>query len=513
MVPDTAAPPHDILTAVRHWATADPDAVAVRHDGQEWTRREFADRIGSVAGALHGLGVAAGDRVAFVDHNHPACLELALGCAWLGAVFVPINARLTSTEIGYIVNDATATVLFTGRVEMPEPDSLPQVRRIIALDSAYEPLLADAPTVAARRVAPEDAFLQLYTSGTTGFPKGAVLTQANVAAVSRAVTQVNGMAQHSVSLVAMPLFHVGALSQALLSLYAGATVVVVRDARPDALLDIMERQRVTHTLLVPPVLAAMVALPDARARDLSSFVGLTYGAAPMPVPLIERCRDTFNADLHQMYGCTETTGALTMLGAAEHRDLRHPGRLASAGLPLPGVELRIVDPETGKDLPVGEVGEVWVRAPHVMAGYWRRPEADDEALAGDGWLRTGDAGYIDDDSYLYMVDRVKDMIVSGGENIYPAEIERVLTEHPAVADAAVVGIPDTQWGEVGKAYVVPVSAGLDVDALVAHCRTHLAGFKCPKSFELVETLPRNATGKVLRRRLREPHWRHLERKV
>jgi acyl-CoA synthetase (AMP-forming)/AMP-acid ligase II len=262
------------------------------------------------------------------------------------------------------------------------------------------------------------------------------------------------------------------------------------------------------------VFGFLLQVPGVAERDYSHVVALIYGASPMPLPLLRRSMAAFGVDFYQVYGMTEASGGVTMLGTAEHHDTANEHRLTSAGLPLIGVELAIADPATVEHLGPDEVGEVLVRTPQLMSGYWRKPEADAAALTTDGWLRSGDAGHLDADGYLYVSDRIKDMIISGGENIYPAEIERVLAEYPDVADVAVVGVPDDTWGEVGKAIVVPKpDVEFDGDALLAYCRQHLAAFKVPKSVTVVADLPRNATGKVLKRQLRQPYWAGRDKAV
>jgi acyl-CoA synthetase (AMP-forming)/AMP-acid ligase II len=492
-----------------------PDREAVRVGDRAWTWREFADRIDRNAAAQLAAGLRPGDRVAYLDKNDPACLETTFACLRAGTANAVVNFRLAPDEIRYIINDAQARIVFVGAEFVPVLATiradLPTVERVIVVGGdadEYEAWLAARPPLAAGAPGdPTACFLQLYTSGTTGFPKGAMLTNASLTAHSVASANVTDIGPDSASMVAMPLFHVGGSAWAIVGMFHGARLVIVRDIEPVSLVDTLVEQHVTHAFLVPAVFGFLLQVPGVAERDYSHVVALIYGASPMPLPLLRRSMAAFGVDFYQVYGMTEASGGVTMLGPAEHTDTTHEYRLTSAGLPMSGVELAIAEPGTDRRLPPDEVGEVLVRTKQLMSGYWHKPDADAAALTEDGWLRSGDAGHLDADGYLYVSDRIKDMIISGGENIYPAEIERVLAEYPDVADVAVVGVPDDTWGEVGKAIVVP-KPGVTFDgaALLAYCREHLASFKVPKSVLVVAELPRNATGKVLKRQLREPFW-------
>ncbi|HEX3592506.1 MAG TPA: long-chain-fatty-acid--CoA ligase [Pseudonocardiaceae bacterium] len=512
--------PQDVASLVDHWRELRPDHEAVRFGDRSWTWQEFGDRVERNAAGQRALGLRPGDRVAYLDKNHPACLETSMACLRVGTANAVVNFRLAPDEIRYVINDAQAQVVFVGTEFLPVlakiRDDLPTVRRVIVVggdQDEYEQWLAGVERL--RDTGSQDpnaCFLQLYTSGTTGFPKGAMLTNASLSAHSTASANVTDIDADSVSMVAMPLFHVGGSAWAIVGMFHGARILVVRDIDPVSLVDDLVRQRVTHAFLVPAVFGFLLQVPGVADHDYSHVRALIYGASPMPLPLLRRSMDAFGADpFYQVYGMTEASGGVTMLGPEEHQDPSHEHRLMSAGKPMGGVEIAIVDPISGEPLGPDQVGEVWVRTKQIMAGYWHKPEADQAALAEDGWLRSGDAGHLDADGYLYISDRIKDMIISGGENIYPAEIERVLAEYPDVADVAVIGVPDDTWGEVGKAIVVPKpDTSFDGDALLAYCKEHLASFKCPKSVQVVAELPRNATGKVLKRQLREPFWASKE---
>ncbi|HEX4700790.1 MAG TPA: long-chain-fatty-acid--CoA ligase [Pseudonocardiaceae bacterium] len=514
--------PSDVVSLVDHWQRLLPDREAIHFGRQSWTWAQLADRVRRNAAGQLAAGLRPGDRVAYLDKNHPACLETTLACALVGTANAVVNFRLAPDEIRYIINDARADVVFVGTEFVPLlakiRDDLPTVRRVIVVggeQDEYEAwLAANEPLAGTRRPDGDPCFLQLYTSGTTGFPKGAMLTNRSLTAHAIAVADMTDVGSLSVAMVAMPLFHVGGSGWGLLAMYHGCRVVIVREIDPVGLLDELVEQQVSHAFLVPAVFGFLLQVPDVAERDYSHIRALVYGASPMPLPLLRRSMAAFDVDFYQVYGMTEASGAVTSLGAAEHRDRANEHRMTSAGLPVDGVELTIVDPVSGEHLGPDQPGEVWVRTAQLMSGYWRRPDADAAAFAPDGWLRSGDVGYLDTDGYLYISDRIKDMIISGGENIYPAEIERVLAEYPDVADVAVIGVPDEKWGEVGKAMVVPApGATIDGDALLAYCRQHLASFKCPASVDIVTELPRNATGKVLKRQLREPFWANRDKAI
>src|SRR6266536_2866390 len=487
----------DMSAIVRHWARVAPEAEALRCGERAWTWAQLAGRVDRLTRALAGLGVQAGQRIAVLDKNDPAHLEVALAAAQGGFVSTVINWRLAPEELRYVLDDCGAVVAIVGAEFAPAVDKirpeLPGLRHVVVLGGPagqYERLLASAPGGSApqHRPQPDECFLQLYTSGTTGHPKGAMLTHRSVAAHTLAASEAFGFDRSSVNLVAMPLFHVGGTSWALQSMYVGGRTIVVREVAPAAILEQIREQGVTHAFFVPTVYEFFLSLPGIGDADLSSVRCLVYGA-------------------------TEASGVFCVLRHEDHRDAAHPERLASAGRPVAGVQLRVVDPDTGRDAGQGQTGEFWIKSAQTAIGYWNRPEDTAKAFQ-DGWYRTGDAGYVDADGYVFVTDRTKDMVVTGGENVYPAEVERVLTGHPAVADASVIGVPDNVYGEAVKAVVVPAAgAAVDPAELIAFCRKHLAGYKCPKSVDVVDQLPRNATGKVLKRDLRAPYWAGRNRAV
>jgi long-chain acyl-CoA synthetase len=376
---------------------------------------------------------------------------------------------------------------------------------VVAVGEAYERwLAAHEPVDPGARGDEEDVIVQMYTSGTTGVPKGVLTTHRNLASTAR--TSVRwGFDAESVSLTPLPMFHIGGIGWAYCGLWHGATTVLLSEFDAEDVLDVLERQRVTNAVLVPTMLQLLTAVPDAAGRDYSALRSIAYGAAPITTPVLKAALETFGCSLFGLYGLTETTGGVVALEPADH-DPGGPREhlLRSAGRPYPWVEMKIVDPADGEALGPHEVGEVWLRAPNVTPGYYNRPAETAAALTADGWLRTGDGGYVDEQGYLFLTDRIKDMIVSGGENVYPVEVEEAISQHADVADVAVIGVPDERWGETVKALIVPRRGARPAPAdIVAFARERLAGYKLPRSVEFVDDLPRNPSGKVLKRELRE----------
>jgi acyl-CoA synthetase (AMP-forming)/AMP-acid ligase II len=512
----------DFTSIVAHWEATRPDAPAITYGGATRTWSEFARRIRQNVAAQRAAGLRPGDRVAVLDLNHPSCIETTLACAQAGTANAVVNFRLAPPEIVYVINDSRARILFVG----PEfagavaqlRDKLPTVETVVHVggeDDEYEAWIgAHEPDTEVYPADPGDCFVQLYTSGTTGFPKGAMLTHRGMLAHSTNVMADFAVDGDSRVQVAMPLFHVGGTSYSLLAVTAGAHILMMRLPDPAAALEMLESERITHTFYVPALMAAMLQVPGMAERDYSSLKALSYGASPMPLPVMRECLKVFPGIMHQVYGMTEQCGVVSSLGPEDHADPAREHLLISAGTPIHGVEIEIRDPATGDPVPTGEAGEIWVRSEQLMGGYWGKPDATEAAITPDGWLRSGDGGHVDAEGYVYVTDRIKDMIISGGENIYPAEIERVLAEHPAVGDVAVIGVPDEQWGEVPKAVVVAApGATVDEAELLAYAREQLASFKCPKSVDVVDELPRNPTGKILKKDLRKPYWEGKDRQV
>ncbi len=508
--------PAHLAELPRRLATAAPAAVLAELGTDTLTARRLDRASRSIAAALGQNGVRPGDRVAFLDKNSLRFIEALFGALRAGGVLSGVNFRLAVPEIRYILDDAQARVVFVGRdyyAAMAELDD--GSRTFVALDGGHAawPSLSDwadcEPTDLPELDAGAD-LLQLYTSGTTGRPKGARIGQDAWLRFARsAIAGWARMSGDDRQLVCMPLCHIAGINSVLLSLLQGSRIVLLRDVDPAAILEAVAAGGVTTMLLAPAIIQGVLAAADPSA-DYRSLRALWYGASPIAEQVLADARALFGCDFVHLYGLTECLGAATFLPPEDHGPAR--GKLRSCGRPYRGAEVRIVA-EDGGELPAGQVGEIEVRAPWLMRGYWRRP-GETAAAFHDGWLRSGDAGYLDTDGYLYIHDRVKDMIVSGGENIYPAEVENALFAHPAVADAAVIGVPDDTWGEAVKAFVVTADGQrADADELVAFVRQRIAGYKRPRSVEFVGELPRNASGKVLRRELREPYWRGADRRV
>ncbi len=513
-------PTSTVSSLLRTHATGRPDDEALRFGDVRRTWSELDVRVRRLAAALRAEGIVPGDRVAVLDLNHPSCLELSLACAWIGAANAVVNFRLAPPEIVYVIGDARARLLlvgpeFAGAVGQLR-EELTAVDRVLHVGGEadeYEAFLAaHEPDTDPYDAGPGDCFVQLYTSGTTGFPKGAMLTHGAMLAHAAHVAADFELTPTDVVQVAMPLFHVGGTSYAFLALAQGARIVMARMPDPAALLDMVAAEGITHTFWVPALMGAMTQVPGAADRDYTSLRAISYGASPMPLPVMRASLALFGPKLHQVYGMTEACGVVSSLGPEDHGDPAVEHRLVSAGRPITGCTIEVRDPATGERLGTDEPGEIWVRTDQLMSGYWDKPEATAAAITPDGWLRSGDGGHIDADGYVYVTDRIKDMIVSGGENVYPAEIERVLAEHPTVGDVAVIGVPDDRWGEVPKACVVAApGATVDPEELLVHARAHLASFKCPKTVDVLTELPRNPTGKILKKDLRAPFWAGRER--
>ncbi|MEB4210898.1 long-chain-fatty-acid--CoA ligase [Mycobacterium sp. 94-17] len=502
---------------VERHARRRPDAIAIRFGERQWSWAEWDSRIRRTAGALRAAGLERGHCVAILDKNHPACLEVLIAGASLGVVTTVVNWRVIGDELVHVLADSGARVLLVGAELRTAAEAagtrVPGMQRIIEIGDEFEALLAAAtPTEPDPGVDENETALVIYSSGTTGRPKGVLLSQRALVKHASNLAPAFPFDEGDANLVAMPLFHVGGIGYALFGIRSGAPTFMTREPDAAALIGAV-RAGATHAFFVPPVIARFLDAGEAATAAIGGLRYMVYGAAPMPLPLLHRALSTWpETKFVQVYGQTELCGAVTALSDDDHRNAARPELQLAAGKAVPGCEIRIVDPETGKPLPPGESGEVWVRSNQNMTGYLNRPDATSEAITADDWVRTGDVGRLDADGYVYIEDRIKDMIITGGENVYGPEVESVLIEHPAVEDAAVIGVPDDFWGESVKAIVV-TDGEVDAGEVIEFCRQHLAGFKCPRTVDFVPELPRNASGKILKTMLREPFWRDRSRRI
>ena len=512
-----------LLAPLRAHAAAQPGKPALIFEGNVASFADLDRRSSQVANALAVSGILPGERVAYLGRNTTMFFEALYGAMKAGAVLVPINWRLAPPEVAAIVADAGARLLILGREYAADPafGALPGVQ--FALDAEGEGVGsfaawrdAQPSTPPAHEPQPSDIAVQLYTSGTTGQPKGVMLSHAAVACSAYASAQHdlgwNRWTPDERALLAMPVSHISGTGWGILAVHHGATCHIQRQFDIEATLDAIARDRITKFFLVPAALQMLVRHPRAASTDFSCLAEMSYGASPMPAPLLLECMGVMKTRFVQFYGMTETSGTIVALAPSEH-DPARPDRLRAAGRALPWVELRVVAADGTQAAP-GTVGELVTRSAANMTGYWDRPAETARTMIADGWLRTGDAAYMEADGTVFIHDRVKDMVISGGENVYPAEVENALAGHPAVAEAAVIGIPDARWGEAVHAIIVlrpDVSA--TAGELLDWARTRIAGFKAPRSITFADTLPRNASGKLLKRILREPFWHDRDRQV
>ena len=502
----------DFLAALKEHANAHGDVIAVDCEGISIDYRTLELRSDSFANALQGDGIPAGSRVAFLAKSCIEFFEYLVGSIKAGVVPVPLNWRLANAEIEAIIDDAEVVLLivgdeFSGRAEAMK-DQMPKVRRIVSLERHeiflnWTDWLNDYASEAQSsvQIANDTIIMQMYTSGTTGTPKGAMTANAGFSVYLEKLSSVVNLALGSVSLSTLPLFHIGGAGWVCAALYRGATVLILREVNPDVILQTISSRKVSHVIAVPTVVQMLLQSPTVASTDFSSLRYLYYGAGPMTEYILGKALDAFHCNFVQGYGLTECP----LICALEPKDhARSQDLLRSCGRPVAGTTVRIVNPATGEDVTPGEIGEIWVKSPLVFAGYWKQPEVTSTTLVDGIWLRTGDGAYANPDGFLFMKDRLKDMIITGGENVYSIEVESVLISYPGVAECAVIGVPSEKWVETVKAIIVRAPGStLNEEQLLNHCRSLLARFKCPTSIAFVESLPKTLSGKVLKYVLRE----------
>jgi long-chain acyl-CoA synthetase len=504
-------------------------APAVADAQRSVTYAELGERVGALGASLEAIGVSSGGRVGVLAANSLAHLECFLAVPSFGRVIVDLNFRLALEELAFLARDAGLEILVTDAERLAVArtlrDRCPSLELLVYDGPAacpedctpYEQLVTGPPARPPGAAQDEVAAIS-YTGGTTGRPKGVMLSHGNLLANARHNIMATGHRREHRWLHACPMFHVAGTANVLAATWVGATQIVLPRFDAALVADTIDEQRITHTSLVPTMLGMLLDHEAAAPHDFGSLLHLQYAASPITPELQRRVLDRFACDVSQFYGMTEAAPTVSHCTPEDHRrghagEEPYRARLGSMGAPVAGVQLEIRDGD-GRPLPPGEAGEVWVRGPNVMLGYWNRPDATEAALV-DGWYRTGDGAYADADGYVFMMDRLKDMIITGAENVYSVEVEAVLAEHPAVLEAAVFGIPDERWGEaVHAAVTIAADADVGADELIAHCRGLIAGFKVPRSVDVhTEPLPKSGAGKLLKHRLREPFWAGRERRV
>jgi long-chain acyl-CoA synthetase len=507
-------------------AAVRPNAEALLFEGRSTSYGELDAFANRIAAGLAAAGLAQGARVGYLGKNSDLFFQVVFGCTKAGMVLVGVNWRLALPEVAYILDDSKIEVLFVAREFWDLAGALQRdvrsLRVIVAVEDGHpewpglekwrDQHSAAAPTVRTTR---DDVAIQMYTSGTTGQPKGVQLAHRSFFAMIRQTRnpdmEFERWTDRDVSLVAMPNYHIGGVGWGIAGMRAGARNIVIREFDPPVVLEMIQRYAITKLFLVPTAMRMILQLPQSRSTCYDSLRYITYAASPIPLDLLREAIAVFKCGFVQLYGMTETTGGATYLPPEDH-DVNGNERMRSAGKPFPGVTLKVVDSD-GNTLPPRVMGEICIKSPANMIGYWRMPEATAQTLV-DGYVHTGDAGYLDADGYVYVVDRARDLILSGGENISPAEVENAIFGHAGVADVAVIGVPDERWGEAVKAIVVKKpGAVVTAEDIIGFARSRIASYKLPKSVDFVAELPRNASGKVLKRELRKPYWAGVNREI
>lgn len=503
-----------------------PERDAMVFDGARWSYEQTYERVNRLANAFRGLGIGKGDRIGILQVNCSQYIEAYFASAKTGAIFVPLNFRAKGEELAYMIGNAGAKALIAGEryleiVERILPET-PTVKQCVCLDAVrkdkfhcYEDLIRSSQAdEISEEIGDDDLTILMYTSGTTGRPKGVPLKHSGfVSYVLENVEPANPEIEEK-NIITVPLYHVAGIQAMLAAIYGGRTLVLMRQFETEEWMRMVQAERATRAMLVPTMLKWVVDHPDFKKYDLSSLKVITYGAAPMPFEVIKKAIEQMPwVRFINAFGQTETASTITSLGPEDHviegteeeKEKKLKRLTCSIGKPLPDVEIRIVD-EGGKTLPPHQVGEIIARGPRVMTGYWEDEEKTRKVMTEDGWLRTGDQGWLDEEGYIYLAGRSDDMIIRGGENISPEEVEDVLCRYQKIDEAACIGIPDPEWGQEPQALVVlKKGESATPEEIMEFCRERLAGFKRPKSVVFLESLPRNQMGKILKKELREKY--------
>jgi acyl-CoA synthetase (AMP-forming)/AMP-acid ligase II len=501
-----------------------PDKTAIVFEDKRYTFTQLNERVNRLANGLMKLGVKKGDRVAFLQVNCNQCVETYFAVAKTGAIYLPLNFRARGNELSYMLNTAEAGTLIVGEryitlINSIRPE-LKHLKNLISMESKHDDMLyyediisSSPPDEVVTDIDEDDTTMLMYTAGTTGFPKGVMLSHNSFSVyVLENVTPPDPEADER-NILTVPLYHVAGIQAMMAAIYGGRTLVMERQFEPKEWMELVEREKANRAMMVPTMLKMLLDHPDFSKHDLSSLKVITYGAAPMPIPVIKQALEVFpGVSFINAFGQTETASTITSLSPEDHiltgteeEKEKKLKRLASIGKPMSDVEMKVVD-EDGNSLPPGEVGEILAKGPRVMTGYWKDEEKTAKTIDKDGWVHTGDVGYVDEDGYYFLAGRSSDMIIRAGENISPEELESVIREHPKVGDVAVIGVPDETWGEEPMAIVI-VKKGENTteEEIMEHCRQNLASFKRPRSVVFVDDLPRNPMGKVVKRELREKY--------
>ncbi len=499
-----------------------PDRTAIIFEGSRYSYEDLNTRSNKLANALADLGVGKGDRVAMIDVNSNQSIEAYFACAKLGAIYVPLNFRARADELAFMINDSESTVVFVGNRYAPLIEEvrgdLKGLKHVVNLGDKldglkhYESILAEAPDDEPfTDIEDNDLTILMFTAGTTGSPKGVMLAHQNFSEyVLNNVTPADTESEEK-NIVTVPMYHIAGIQAVMAAVYGGRTLVIQQQFEPEAWMKLVQEDQVDRAMMVPTMLKQLMDHPNFEKYNLTSLQVITYGAAPMPLEVIKRAIQAFpGSRFINAFGQTESAATITMLGPEDHVIEGTPEemevklkRLGSIGKPLPDIDVKIMA-EDGSDLPAGEVGEIVARGTRIMKGYWKQEEATTSTIDKEGWLHTGDLGYQDEEGYIFLAGRAKDIIKRGGEMISPEEVENTILEHPKVEEAAIIGVQDPEWGERVRAVIVPKEGQtIDPDELIEFCRQRLASFKKPESVVFTKELPRNPMGKILKRVLRE----------